>query len=278
MRRLVFVMIVLVQSAFAQNAKEAFRVKTETLKKGNISEYVHIYGKVIAKHTGYVVSPMPGKLIKYTKEQGSFFKKDEPVAYVDRNIPGMKTNPLVIKAPFDGILAITYAHEGDMVGGTNPLALFYSKDFYIEANVSASLITKIKKGSECVIGAKGEKGKGIVESVSFGVDPNMGFGIVKVKVTQNKGLVPGEIVNLSISTKREKDVFVVPLEAVVKRGNKYYIFAYENGSAKMIPVKVGIINADRAEVSSPILRDGMDVITVGAQGLHDGEKVEIKEK
>ena len=276
MRRVVFLMMVLVGSAFA--AKGVSVVKTEPLKRQNISAYVHVYGKVMAKHTGYVVSPMPGKLIRYTKKQGSFFKKDEPVAYVDRNIPGIKTNPLVIKAPFDGILAITYSHEGDMVAQTKPIALFYSKDLYIEANVGSSLLKKIKNGAPCIIGAKGEKGKGIVESVSFGVDPMRGMGKIKVNVLKNKGLIPGEVVSLSVSTNSMKNVFVVPLEALVERNGSFFVFVNDSGKAKMIPVNVGIISADKAGVSSSILKEGMEIITVGASGLEDGDKVKTQEK
>ncbi len=278
MKRAFIAILLLVSGLEAEGVKKAFIVKAEPLRKGSISEYVHVYGRVIAKNTGYVISPMPGKLIKYTKKQGSFFKKDEPVAYVDRNIPGVKTKPLVIKAPFDGILAITYAHEGDMVAQTKPIALFYSKDFYIEASVSSALIGKIKEGKSCLIGAEGKKGKGIVESVSFGVDPQMGMGKIRVRVTEKKNLIPGEIVSLSIATKTSSNVFIVPLESVVKREGKTVVFVEENGRAKMIPVKPGIVSGDRIEVYSPDLKEKDMVITLGAFGLSDGDKVEVQGK
>ncbi len=261
---------------FAQKDRVAFRVNTVLLKKSSISEYVHAYGRVVTGKMGYVFSPMPGKLMNYTKKQGSFFKKDEPVAYVDRNIPGVKTKPLVIKAPFDGILAITYAHEGDMVAQTRPLALFYSKDKYIEVDATSFMISRVKKGDECIIGAKGEKGRGIVESVSSGVDPMAATGKIKIKVTEGKNLVPGDVISVSIAVKKANNVFVVPLESIVERENAHYIFIVENDKAKKVPVKPGIVSGNMVEIEGRALREGQRVITLGAAGLYDGAPVEVE--
>ena len=268
--------LVMVTALFAQKDRVAFKVKTVTLEKKSISEYVHAYGKVVTGKMGYVFSPMPGKLIRYTKKQGSFFKKDEVVAYVDRNIPGVKTKPLLIKAPFDGILAITYAHEGDMVAQTKPVALFYTKDMYIEIDATSDIISRIKTGEECILGSKGKRGKGIVESVSFGVDPMAAMGKIKIKVVKGRKLIPGDVVSVSIAVRKADGVFVVPLESVVEREGKYYVFAYEGGKAKKIPIKLGIVSGNMAEIESGELKEGERIVTLGAAGLYDGAPVEVE--
>ncbi len=272
-----FVLFIMVGMLFAEgkSKKEPFKVEAVRLKKGSVYSYVHVYGKVVTEKMGYVISPMPGKLMKFTKKEGSFFLKDEPVAYVDRNIPGVKTKPLVVKAPFDGILAITYAHEGDMVSQTKPLALFYSKNMYVEVDASSDIIKMVKKNSPCVLGARGEKGKGVVESVSYGVDPMGGMGKIRIKVTSYRGILPGEVVSVSISTGSSENTYVVPLSALVKRNGKEFIFTYENGKAKKVEVNVGIVSGDKVEISGRNLKEGMLVVTRGAAGLYDNAPLEI---
>ncbi len=274
-RALILWLIALQGMLFAGNVKEPFKVKAVRLKKGNISEFVHVYGRVITSKMGYVISPMPGKLMKYTKKEGSFFKKDEPVAYVERTIPGVKTKPLVVKAPFDGILAVTYVHEGDMVSQTKPLALFYSKTLYIEADVTQDILKKVRRNAPCILGPRGEKGKGVVESVSYGVDPLTTMGKIRIRVTNYRGILPGEPVGVSISTKISQNTYIVPLSAIVKRDGRTFVFAYENGIAKQIEVKVGVMSGDRVEIKGNGLRENMMVITRGAAGLYNNAPVEL---
>ena len=268
-----FILLMMVSVLFAEGGKEAFKVRMVNLKRGNIYEYVHVYGRVVTDKMGYIVTPMPGKLIKFTKKEGSYYRKDEPVAYVDRNIPGVKTKPLVVKAPFDGILAITYAHVGDMVSQAKPLALFYSRNLYVEANVTSDIIKKVKRNSLCILGAKGSKGRGVVESVSYGVDPMGGMGKIRIRVITYRDLIPGEPVSVSISTNASKNTYIVPLSAIVRRSGKTYVFIYENGKAKKIEVHEGIVSGNMVEINGESLREGMSIITRGAAGLYDGAPV-----
>lgn len=272
--------LIVVMSAFifAKQSERAFGIKVVTLRKGNISKFVPLYGQVLSKKMGYVFTPMPGKLLRFTKKEGDFFKKDEIIAYVDRNIPGVRTQPLVIKAPFDGIMAITYAHEGDLVSQAKPLALFYSKEKYIEVVTVSSNLSQIKRGMECILGVKGEKGRGIVESVSYGVDPMTKTGKIRIKVIKDNGLILGDIISVSIAIKKMSDVFVVPLESVVEEDGVYYVFSVDGGRAKSIPVRIGIISENRVQISGKGLKEGQKIVTRGALGLYDGAVVRIEEE
>ncbi len=268
-------LVVLGVSFLWAGQKEAFWVEVAKAKKGNLSEYVYTMGKVVSDKAGYVYSPMPGILLRYTKDMGSFYKKDEAVAYVDRNIPGVKTEPLVIKAPFDGILAVKYANEGDMVAQSMPLCLFYSKSLSVDIDASSTLLNKIKKGTKCVIGKDLNLGEGYVSDISYGVDLRQGLGKIKVKLTKYKDLLPGEMVYVGIATSEFKNVVTVPLEAVVNRNGKSFVYLYDNGKAKEVEIEVLGKSGDKAAIKGQV-KDNDTVITKGGMGLYDGAPVKIK--
>jgi RND family efflux transporter MFP subunit len=91
-------------------------------------------------------------------------------------------------------------------------------------------------------------------------------------------LKPGMFVRVEIEFARHTDATVVPVNALTKQNGQRGIFLADTEAmrAKLIPVKVGIISGDMAEILEPAV-SGM-VVTVGQHLLEDGAAIIVQEK
>ena len=86
-------------------------------------------------------------------------------------------------------------------------------------------------------------------------------------------LKPGMFVRVEIEFARHEDTTVVPLSSLVRRGGQRGVFVadQEQRKARFVPVEVGIVNGDLAEVVSPSLAGS--VVTLGHHLLQDGSSI-----
>jgi len=90
-------------------------------------------------------------------------------------------------------------------------------------------------------------------------------------------LKPGMFVRVEIEYDRHEDATVVPLNALIKRGGQASIFVTDGQSnrVKRVPVEVGIINGDMAEILQPAISG--NVVTMGQHLLNDDSKITLPE-
>jgi len=86
-------------------------------------------------------------------------------------------------------------------------------------------------------------------------------------------LKPGMFINARIEFSRHADVPAVPMSSVVKRGGKQGVFIVKPGerTAAFVPVTLGIISGETAEVTEPELSG--QVVVLGQHLLEDGSAV-----
>jgi len=88
-------------------------------------------------------------------------------------------------------------------------------------------------------------------------------------------LKPGMFVRVAIEFSRHDDTTVVPVSALVKREGKQGVFIADRQAmeAHFLPVEVGIISGDLAEILAPPLSEW--VVTLGHHLLRDGSSILI---
>jgi len=91
-------------------------------------------------------------------------------------------------------------------------------------------------------------------------------------------LKPGMFVRARIEFARHDNATLIPLTALVKRNSRQGIFIAEpdNLKARFVPVTVGIINDELAEVTEPEI-SGL-AVTMGNHLLEDGSAITLPEK
>ena len=102
---------------------------------------------------------------------------------------------------------------------------------------------------------------------------------VEIEVPNREGLLkPGMFVRVEIEFGRRNGATVIPLNALVKRNGRQGVFLADTQGMKasFVPVTLGIINGNLAEVVSPPLSGA--VVTLGQHLLEDGSAIILPDK
>ena len=88
-----------------------------------------------------------------------------------------------------------------------------------------------------------------------------------------RALTPGMFVRVQIQFRHRENATVVPVKALVRNNGSRSVFLADTESSRvrLVPVEVGIIEGDMAEVASPDIA-GL-VVTVGQHLLEDGSEI-----
>jgi multidrug efflux pump subunit AcrA (membrane-fusion protein) len=69
-------------------------------------------------------------------------------------------------------------------------------------------------------------------------------------------------------------VLVIPRRAILFKQNKTYVFVMKQNQVSQREVTLGLTEEDHVEILSG-LEQGEVIVTVGVEGLEDGERVEV---
>jgi membrane fusion protein, multidrug efflux system len=118
--------------------------------------------------------------------------------------------------------------------------------------------------------------RGTVLTVDNQIDQSTGTVRIKA-IFDNKDhlLFPAQFVNVQLDADVRRDQVVVPAVAVQHGPNDTFVYVIQNGKAIIRPVKVGIVEGDRASIDSG-LAVGENVVTDSTDRLRDGSQIEIR--
>lgn len=255
--------------------KARLLVKTMKVQRQYIAEKLTYYGTVTGVKEAQIYPDMPGKLIEYRVKEGQHVNKDQVIALLDRSLPGMNYEPLVVKSPISGVVAFTYARPGQMCAPQMPIALVVdNRKLEVQADVPPDELSKLHVNQKAIIHI-GQQDSVVsrIRSVSAAVDPMRKVGQIKVAATSPK-LMPGMMVKVDVITAESQNAVVVPTSAVITLEGKRFVFVVEDGVARMREVIIGIESGNMYEIKSG-LKAGEIVVVEGAEGLSDGQPVEV---
>lgn len=183
-----------------------------------------------------------------------------------------------VRAPCDGTVAARLREPGEMVGAGVPVVkvtgteqlkalAFLPARHYAEVVPGETELT-VRVGDAEPVAAK-------VEAKSPAVDPRLRVFEIKALLPGSESVAPGAMADFRIVFERREGLSV-PQEAVLSRAAGTVVFvAGEDGTAKEMPVEVGLRDGGRAEILSG-LEPGAPVIVQGQTQLYDGRKIEVK--
>ena len=185
-----------------------------------------------------------------------------------------------ITATFDGIVAKRNHNAGDLVeaGAADPiLRVIDPSRLQVDASVAIPDLPRVKLGAagrlqlhedETPIELK-------VVSTPAAVEPGTASAPVRLNFVSPQALAVGTPVRVEIDAEEHTNVVLVPLHAIVREGEETAVFVVEGGKAVRRPVKVGITDAEHAEIRDG-LKAGEPVIVEGQNGLPDGASVTLE--
>jgi len=188
----------------------------------------------------------------------------------------------IIVSPVNGFVARRAVDPGAFVGQNAPVVdVVDIGRVRLVANIVEKDLTSMQTGDETrveVDAFPGEMFMGRVARVAPVLDPATRTAPIEIEIP-NPGfrLKPGMYARVTVTTDERKEALVVPANAVVDTGGRRGVFlAADNNTVSFRPVTVGIEESTQIEILDG-LSEGDRVVTTGAAGLRDGDRVILAE-
>jgi len=191
-------------------------------------------------------------------------------------------NNAFIKSPISGVVTAVNIDPGEWASPASPepvVSVANLSTVVVKATVAEDLVNKLKEGDEVkvtVSAVAAEPFTGKITSIAPAAGKASKAFPVEVQLDNPDGLLkPGMFAEINFTREHPENI-VVPKEAVVGSGGESAVWVIEDNTAQKRPVEPGAENGKMVLILSG-LKEGELVVTVGADSLRDGEKVEIKE-
>jgi len=186
-----------------------------------------------------------------------------------------------ISAPIDGVVAKVYVNPSETVQPGTPICDFVNLQ-YMQAKIGLSEndLVLVPPGSRVLVRLKlapDQPLPGIVTAISPNIDPETGTYTVEVTVPNPGGqLLGGFFADFEFTRAFAPDALVVPSDALVKEGDKWFAYVVTGGAVDKREVKTGIVAPTHMQVTEGLSENELLVI-IGQRLLSDGDLVDIKE-
>ncbi len=186
-----------------------------------------------------------------------------------------------LTAPVPGTVYMRTAEPGETVGAGSPVIVLDSTSaLEVEAGATLDQARALRPGlAVSLIPDEGTPVPGRVTSVA--TSPNAGDGLYAVSVTPDKTPTawrPGALFRVRFQPPNVSPTARIPLEALVHRQDKDYVFVVTPGSpeatVRIRPIVAGAAEAHEIAVASG-LTSGEEIVAEGAYFLQDGQPVRI---
>ncbi len=186
-----------------------------------------------------------------------------------------------IKAPINGTVDEVHVKVGENIApGMSVFRVINTNNLKASAKISESYITTIQKGNKATVSFP-DMDKSISANVSFvgrNIDALTRSFPLEVKLPSASYLRPNMTAVMKIIFHTEPNALCVPVNVVQDINGQKIIYVAENDGKNLVArkrvVEVAGVFGSQAQIKSG-LKSGDKVITVGYQGLNDGELIKI---
>jgi multidrug efflux pump subunit AcrA (membrane-fusion protein) len=226
---------------------------------------------------------IPGRFLRYTVDNGQWVRKDQIIAYLEQDVPGVVREPIAVRSTIPGIISLQAVDKGQLIRQQDPmfpdppLAEVARIDrIKVEFNVPEKFFIKEGLPMKVEIPSLSKTFEGKVEKASvFYNSTTRTQNVVGVVPNTQKEILPGMFAKVWVEVAREDDAISLPIDAVIGLVDKY-VFKAKGDRAFVSTVTVGFTNG-----SSLIIKEGVSpgdtVIVVGQNIVKDSSKIDIKE-
>jgi RND family efflux transporter MFP subunit len=189
-------------------------------------------------------------------------------------------------SPIDGVVTMVNATVGSTAMPGVPLATIATMDkVRIRCFVGQEEVSLLRIGQRAIIKTTPDAAsplkdanaaEGTVAKVAISADPETMLFLVEVTADNSEGkLRPGLVASLSILLEERADVVKIPATALIKRGEKDFVYLIHDGRAHLNEVALGIDNGDTIELTGGA-EPGDTLVFRGQYRLADNVPVKIR--
>jgi len=184
-----------------------------------------------------------------------------------------------IRSLSEGYITERLIEVGDRVNANQQV--YTIEDFsplLIRVYVPTSDSIKLKPGMQTEVTTEIMEGtifEGSIKLINPRIDVQSGTVKVTVEVfDETQMLKPGMFVEAKIVIGKKEDVLVIPRKSILYKQNKTYVFVSDRNQVSQREIELGLTEEDHVEVLRG-LEQGEVIVTVGVEGLEDGERIEV---
>jgi HlyD family secretion protein len=200
-------------------------------------------------------------------------------ARANLSLQELRLSHSVLRAPDSGVITARNAAVGSVVAaGTELFRMNRQGKLEWRAEVTASELSKVQRGSAVAIESGADKVVGKVRQIAPNLDAQTRNAVVYVDVASGSHLKVGQFVRGEFAG-AAKSVLTVPAASLVQRDGFNYVFvlgAAKNGLAKVEQTKItiGQRSGVAVEVISGVTAQA-SIVASGAAFLTDGDTVKV---
>lgn len=180
----------------------------------------------------------------------------------------------VIKASISGVIETVNLKEHDFATSSNPAFVISNKNTMVATYyVSEDVRNTFSVGQKVELKKDEALYDGEVIEIGSAIDAATGLFQVKAAVKgDTTSLLSGTKATVTTDTYHEKNVVIIPYDAVYYDGTQAYVYTVVDGKARRTEVSTGLYDADRIVVTEGLTSDDTIITTWSAQ-LRDGVEV-----
>lgn len=186
----------------------------------------------------------------------------------------VQTNYLTVRSPIDGQITKKFVTEGDLVApGTVLFEIVDINSLEVHFAIPETKRREVEAGQAILLETAGEEIRGTIDR--FGAQSSSTARKITVigELEQTNILQDGQFVKVHV-LKEEKNILMLPVEAIQTEYKKDFVFTVTNGTAQKTYIETGELYEDRVEILSG-LENGTIVVTTNDLPLKDGVSVTV---
>jgi len=184
-----------------------------------------------------------------------------------------------IRAPFAGVVTARRVNPGEMAANTPIITLVNLDRVEVKATVGERIINQLKQGQKVwvkVSAVSGQPIEGVVTSIALAVDPATKAFPIKVEIDNPENVLkPGMFAEVQLPASGQEQL-LASREAVIKEGEKNFVWLIKDGRAEQREVQVGESDGKQIAVTSG-LSEGEELVTAGQEKLQEGAAVAVQQ-
>ncbi len=210
---------------------------------------------------------------------GAIVKSKLDQAQVNLNLARSELEKTYLRAPKDGIIGNKNVEVGEVVTPNIKIATLVNiEDVKVEFGIIEKEIDRIFLRQKVTVNVDTYPGMdfpGYITNISPLIE-GKSKTLTVTALLKNKGslLLPGMFAQVKIYIFEQNDALVIPVSALIKKESGYNVFIVENERAKLVPISVGYISDEYAQVTAGLNEDEL-IITERPEELRDTSIVKI---
>jgi membrane fusion protein (multidrug efflux system) len=183
-----------------------------------------------------------------------------------------------IRAPFDGLILERNKNRGEWLSPGEPLCrLAAVDDVVVRVAMSEDLMPYVTVGQVLtfVVTAMGREFQGKVKAIVPDVDVKSKTFDIKVDMDYVPGLFQDMSAQVNVPTGPARRLKMIKRGALVRFQGRTFVYAVQDGVAKMMPIQVSAMDGEYLGVEAPHLAVGMPVVIDGNERLRPDQPVTV---